>query len=110
MTGDDGTAMESILAGARGNISVTANVAPAIMHQMCAAALAKDETKARELDAQVADLHKHLFVESSPIPAKWALQQMGLIGGGIRLPMTPLDAGCHSVCLLYTSPSPRDRG
>ena len=97
MTGDDGTAMESILAGARGNISVTANVAPAIMHQMCAAALAKDETKARELDAQVADLHKHLFVESSPIPAKWALQQMGLIGGGIRLPMTPLDAGCHSV-------------
>jgi len=96
MTGDDGTAMESILAGARGNISVTANVAPAIMHQMCAAALAKDESKARELDAQVADLHNLLFVESSPIPAKWALQQMGLIGGGIRLPMTPLDSGCHS--------------
>ena len=96
MTGDDGTAMESILAGARGNISVTANVAPAIMHQMCAAALAKDETKARELDAQVADLHKLLFIESSPIPAKWALQQMGYIGAGIRLPLTPLDPNCHT--------------
>ncbi len=92
MTGDDGTAMESILAGARGNISVTANVAPAIMAQMCAAALAQDEAKARELDAQVNDLHKFLFIESSPIPAKWALQQMGMIGAGIRLPLTPLDA------------------
>ncbi len=95
-TGDDGTAMDSILAGARGNISVTANVAPATMHQMCAAALAKDEAKAAELDAQVADLHKSLFVESSPIPVKWALQQMGLIGGGIRLPLTELDASCHA--------------
>lgn len=92
LTGDDGTAMESILAGARGNISVTANVAPAIMAQMCAAALAKDDAKARELDAKVADLHKYLFIESSPIPAKWALQQMGMIGAGIRLPLTPLDA------------------
>ena len=91
MTGDDGTAMESILAGARGNISVTANVAPAIMAQMCAAALAKDDAKARELDAKVSDLHKYLFIESSPIPAKWALQQMGMIGAGIRLPLTPLD-------------------
>ena len=91
MTGDDGTAMESILAGARGNISVTANVAPEIMAQMCAAALAKDDAKARELDAKVSDLHKYLFIESSPIPAKWALQQMGMIGAGIRLPLTPLD-------------------
>jgi len=95
LTGDDGTAMESILAGARGNISVTANVAPAIMAQMCAAALAKDDAKARELDSKVADLHKYLFIESSPIPAKWALQQMGLIGAGIRLPLTPLDAKFH---------------
>ena len=91
MTGDDGTAKESILAGARGNISVTANVAAAIMAQMCAAALAKDDAKARELDAKVSDLHKYLFIESRPIPAKWALQQMGMIGAGIRLPLTPLD-------------------
>ncbi len=95
-TGDDSTAMESILAGARGNISVTANVAPAIMAQMCAAALAKDDAKARELDAQVSDLHKDLFIESSPIPAKWALQQMGLIKPGIRLPLTPLADDCHA--------------
>jgi len=95
-TGDDGTAMESILAGARGNVSVTANVAPATMAQMCAAALARDDAKARELDAQMADLHKTLFIESSPIPSKWALEQMGLIQPGIRLPLTPLDAGCHA--------------
>ncbi len=96
LTGDDGTAMDSILAGARGNISVTANVAPATMHKMCAAALAKDEPAARELDAQMADLHKLLFIESSPIPVKWALQQMGMIGAGIRLPMTVLDASYHA--------------
>ena len=95
-TGDDSTAMESILAGACGNISVTANVAPAIMAQMCAAALAKDEAKARELDALVADLHKNLFIESSPIPAKWALEQMDLIQPGIRLPLTSLDSSCHA--------------
>ena len=96
LTGDDGTAMDSILAGARGNISVTANVAPATMHKMCAAALAKDEATARELDAQMADLHKLLFIESSPIPVKWALLKMGMIGGGIRLPMTALDASYHA--------------
>ena len=93
-TGDDGTAMESILAGAKGDISVTANVAPAIMSQMCAAALAKDEEKARELDARVADLHRDLFIESSPIPTKWALVEMGLIKTGIRLPLTQLDNAC----------------
>lgn len=96
MTGDDGTAMESLLAGARGNISVTANVAPAIMAQMCAAALAKEDAKARELDARVADLHKMLFIESSPIPVKWGLEQMGLIGSGIRLPLVPLDSSYHA--------------
>ena len=96
-TGDDGTAMESMLAGARGNISVTANVAPAIMAQMCAAALAKDEAKARELDAKVADLHRDLFIESSPIPVKWSLAQMGLIKPGIRLPLTPLADDCHAL-------------
>jgi len=95
-TGDDGTAMDSILAGARGNISVTANVAPALMHQMCKAALAGDEAKARDLDGQMADLHKQLFIESSPIPAKWALKHMGLIAEGIRLPLTPLDSKYHA--------------
>ena len=96
LTGDDGTAMESILAGARGNISVTANVVPALMHEMCAAALAKDEARARELDAKLAELSRLLFIESSPIPAKWSLQQMGKIGAGIRLPLVPLDANFHA--------------
>ncbi len=95
-TGDDGTAMESILAGAHGNISVTANVAPALMHQMCAAALEKDEATARSIEARLSDLNRNLFIESSPIPAKWALQQMGLIGSGIRLPLVPLNENCHS--------------
>ncbi|OED41304.1 4-hydroxy-tetrahydrodipicolinate synthase [Chromatiales bacterium (ex Bugula neritina AB1)] len=95
-TGDDGTAMESILAGAHGNISVTANVAPALMHQMCIAALNKDEATARSIDAKLTDLNSALFIESSPIPVKWALQQMGLIGSGIRLPLVPLSTGCHS--------------
>lgn len=96
LTGDDGTAMESILAGARGNISVTANVVPALMHEMCAAALAKDESRARELDDKLAELSRLLFIESSPIPAKWSLQQMGRIGAGIRLPLVPLDENFHA--------------
>jgi 4-hydroxy-tetrahydrodipicolinate synthase len=93
-TGDDGTAMESILAGAKGNISVTANVAPALMHQMCTAALAKDENTAREIEAKLTDLNGALFIESSPIPVKWALQQMGLIKPGIRLPLVGLSDQC----------------
>ncbi len=94
LTGDDGTAMESILAGAKGNISVTANVAPALMQQMCAAALAGDESQARELDSKLATLNSKLFIQSSPIPVKWALNQMGHIGPGIRLPLVGLDAQC----------------
>ncbi len=89
-TGDDATAIDSILVGGHGNISVTANVAPALMAQACEAALAKDEAKARELDAQMAPLHNTLFIESNPIPVKWALYEMGHIGEGIRLPLTPL--------------------
>lgn len=96
LSGDDGTAMESILAGGRGDISVTANVAPKLMQQMCAAALAGDETKARELDWKLRPLHESLFVESNPIPVKWALQQMGMIESGIRLPMTPLSEQHHA--------------
>lgn len=96
LTGDDGTAMESILAGASGNISVTANVAPALMHQMCTAALAKDESTARDIENKLTDLNRTLFIESSPIPAKWALQQMGLIKTGIRLPLVELSENCHA--------------
>lgn len=89
-TGDDATAVDSILVGGHGNISVTANVAPALMAAACEAALAKDEAKARELDANMAPLHNTLFVESNPIPVKWALYEMGHIAEGIRLPLTPL--------------------
>lgn len=89
-SGDDPTAIELILLGAKGNISVTANVAPAIMSQACAAALAGDADKARQLDNQIRLLHSELFVESNPIPVKWALHQMGKISTGIRLPLTPL--------------------
>ncbi len=94
-SGDDDTALELMLAGAKGNVSVTANVVPALMAQMCAAAVAGDETRARELNAQMALLNQRLFLESNPIPVKWALQQMGLIGSGIRLPLTPLSESAH---------------
>ena len=95
VTGDDGTARESILAGAKGNISVTANVTPELMAQMCAAALAGDRATAEQLDAKMEDLHTALFLESNPIPVKWGLQQMGKLGPGIRLPLTPLAAEYH---------------
>ena len=90
LSGDDATACESILLGCKGDISVTANVAPRLMHEMCAAALAGDRARALALDAKLQPLHKHLFCEPNPIPAKWALQQMKRIGGGIRLPLVPL--------------------
>lgn len=87
-SGDDATAHELILKGAKGNISVTANVAPRVMADVCAAALAGDAVRARELNEPVSLLHKNLFVESNPIPVKWALKEMGLIEEGIRLPLT----------------------
>ncbi|MCB1922844.1 MAG: 4-hydroxy-tetrahydrodipicolinate synthase [Gammaproteobacteria bacterium] len=87
-SGDDATAREAILLGANGDISVTANVVPAAMHAMCAAALAGDSTRAAELDAPLAGLHRELFAESNPIPVKWALAEMGLVEPGIRLPLT----------------------
>jgi 4-hydroxy-tetrahydrodipicolinate synthase len=90
LSGDDATACESILLGCKGDISVTANVAPRLMHEMCKAALRGDRKLATELDAKLQPLHKHLFVEPNPIPAKWALQQMKKIGPGIRLPLVPL--------------------
>jgi 4-hydroxy-tetrahydrodipicolinate synthase len=93
ISGDDATAREFILQGGQGVISVTANVAPRLMHEMCAAARNGDAAKAAALDAQLAPLHKALFVESNPIPVKWALGEMGRIPHGIRLPLTPLADG-----------------
>jgi 4-hydroxy-tetrahydrodipicolinate synthase len=90
LSGDDATAREAIGCGARGVISVTANVAPRAMSEMVAAALAGDAGKARELDARLAGLHRELFVETNPIPAKWTLAQMGLMGPALRLPLTTL--------------------
>ena len=87
ISGDDATAREFILQGGVGVISVTANVAPKLMHEMIAAARRGDTKKAAEIDARLAPLHKALFVESSPIPVKWALAEMGRIPPGIRLPL-----------------------
>jgi len=97
LSGDDATACGAILAGFRGDISVTANVAPRLMHEMCAAAFKGDRKQAEALDAKLQPLHKHLFVEPNPIPVKWALQQMGRIPAGIRLPLVPLDPSHHGV-------------
>lgn len=94
-SGDDATAHELILRGAKGNISVTANVAPKIMAAICAAALAGKADEARALNEKVSLLHRDLFIESNPIPVKWALHEMGLIGTGIRLPLTVLADNCH---------------
>ncbi|WP_237067209.1 4-hydroxy-tetrahydrodipicolinate synthase [Microbulbifer guangxiensis] len=95
-SGDDATALELMLAGGHGNISVTANVAPAAVAQMCAAALRGDAETARAIDQRIQILHKVLFVESNPIPVKWALREMGHIDGGIRLPLTSLSPEHHA--------------
>lgn len=89
-TGDDATAIDFILAGGHGGISVTANVAPEAVHLAYAAALQGDEPKAREIDAPLQALHRDLFVEANPIPVKWAVANMGLMGESIRLPLTKL--------------------
>ena len=90
-SGDDATAMELILLGAKGDISVTANVAPRAMHEMCMLALAGDREAAGNIDRKLMALHRDLFIQSSPIPVKWALHEMGLIPAGLRLPLTPLE-------------------
>jgi len=96
LSGEDWMACDTIVdGGGQGVISVTANVAPAAMHTMCMLALNGDAQGAREVDATLRALHEGLFVESNPIPVKWAVAQMGLIGAGIRLPMTPLSARFH---------------
>lgn len=91
-SGDDMTCMAAILLGFHGTISVTANVAPRLMHDMCAAAAAGDGRLARDIHFRLLGLHRDLFCEANPIPVKWAVQQMGLIPSGIRLPLTPLGA------------------
>ncbi|MDY6891794.1 MAG: 4-hydroxy-tetrahydrodipicolinate synthase [Pseudomonadota bacterium] len=96
-SGDDATAIELILLGGHGNVSVTANVAPAEMVQLCHFGLSGDAEAARELQAKLMPLHKNLFVEANPIPVKWALAEMGLIDSGIRLPLTPLSGQYHEL-------------
>lgn len=94
-SGDDPTAVELILLGGKGNISVTANVAPRAVSEMCAAALAGDAAKSRAINDRLMPLHKNLFIESNPIPVKWALVEIGLMQEGIRLPLTWLSPRCH---------------
>jgi 4-hydroxy-tetrahydrodipicolinate synthase len=89
-SGEDSTALALILLGGHGVISVTANVAPKLMHQLCAAALVGDVKKAREINLRLLPLHQRLFVEANPIPVKWALAEMGRIEAGIRLPLVPM--------------------
>jgi 4-hydroxy-tetrahydrodipicolinate synthase len=96
-SGDDGTALALMLVGGHGVVSVTANVAPRLMHDMCTAAVSGEIKRARDLNARLIALHRTLFVESNPIPVKWAVCELGLIGPGIRLPLTPLSTSFHEV-------------
>jgi len=89
-SGDDPTAVALMLCGGQGNVSVTANVAPKLMHELCKAAMAGDVQLAMDIQFKLLSVHKHLFVEPNPIPVKWAMERMGLCGGTLRLPMTPL--------------------
>ena len=94
-SGDDATSCELMLMGGKGTISVTANVAPRLVHEMAAAAIAGNEDRARAIDAKLQGLHHKLFLEANPIPVKWAVAEMGLIKKGIRLPLTWLSESCH---------------
>ena len=94
-SGDDASTAAFILMGGHGSISVTANVAPRLMHEMNAAALAADAVKARAINAKLIGLHRQLFCEANPIPVKWAVQQMGLCGPTLRLPLTELQPQFH---------------
>lgn len=96
-SGDDPTAMALMFCGAKGNISVTANVAPHGMHQLCAAAMSGKVSEAVALNNKLLPLHNKLFVEPNPVPVKWAMMEMGLIPSGIRLPLAPLAAEYHDV-------------
>ena len=96
-SGDDPTAIALMLCGGQGNVSVTANVAPRLMHELCVAAMAGDVRRAMEIQFRLMPVHKNLFIEPSPIPVKWAMARMGLCGAGLRLPLTPLSASCEPV-------------
>ncbi|WP_439650495.1 4-hydroxy-tetrahydrodipicolinate synthase [Macromonas nakdongensis] len=96
-SGDDPTAVALMLCGGQGNISVTANVAPRLMHELCVAAIAGDVKAAMAIQMRLMPVHKHLFVEANPIPVKWAMTRMGLCGPTLRLPMTPLTTGNEAV-------------
>ncbi|HMK14244.1 MAG TPA: 4-hydroxy-tetrahydrodipicolinate synthase [Burkholderiales bacterium] len=93
--GNDASALALMVLGGHGVISVTANVAPRLMHEMCVAAFKGDVAAARSINNKLFDLHKNLFIEANPIPVKWAVAQMGLIAPGIRLPLTPLSPAHH---------------
>lgn len=97
ISGDDATALDLILAGGKGDISVTANVAPKLMSQMCAAALRGDADSARAINEKLMPLHQKLFVESNPIPVKWAVAQLGKMSDSVRLPLTPLSESAQPV-------------
>ena len=96
-SGDDPTAVALMLCGGQGNVSVTANVAPRLMHELCVAAIAGDRQKAMEIQFKLMPLHKQLFVEANPIPVKWATARLGLCGPTMRLPMTPLSKANEAV-------------
>jgi 4-hydroxy-tetrahydrodipicolinate synthase len=97
LSGDDATAMAAMFCGMHGVISVTTNVAPRAMRALCDSARAGRVSEARELNDRLLGLHRHLFIEANPIPVKWALQQMGMVDAGIRLPLTPLSSAHHEV-------------
>jgi 4-hydroxy-tetrahydrodipicolinate synthase len=97
LSGDDATALSFMLLGGKGVISVTANVAPKLMHEMCACVMSKQNEKAIEINQQLFSLHTNLFIESNPIPVKWALKIMGLIKEGIRLPLVELNQEHHKI-------------
>jgi 4-hydroxy-tetrahydrodipicolinate synthase len=99
LSGDDATAIDLMGVGARGVISVSANVAPRRMHEACSTALSGDLTGARAIDASLQPLHKDLFVEANPIPVKWAVARMGIIGNAIRLPLVELATAHHETVL-----------
>ena len=96
-SGDDPTAVALMLCGGQGNVSVTANIAPRLMHELCVAAIAGDTRTAMEIQLRLMPVHKHLFVEANPIPLKWAMARMQLCGGTMRLPMTPLSQAFEPV-------------
>ncbi len=96
-SGDDPTAVALMLCGGQGNVSVTANIAPRLMHELCAAAVAGDTRRAMDIQFRLMPVHKHLFVQANPIPLKWAMARMGLCGPAMRLPLTPMAAEYESV-------------